>query len=586
MKYVITAALLFLSITAAAAVETFPQKDITASPNPLASPYAVPGGEMVVYAGPYPKSFNYYLDNNAFTSEIFDAMFETLISADPVTAEYMPGLADRWTISDDKKVFTFYLNKKAMWSDGTPITAHDVKWTFDTVVDPKNLTGPHKVALEVFSSPKVIDDETIQFTAKEVHWRNLGAAGTFHILSKKAYSDKDFNKLNFEFPVVSGPYKLGEIREGIYADIVKRKDWWSNYKPFVKGTGNFDTLKFKFYAERENAFEDFKKGGLDVFPVYTSRIWINETKGDKFDKNWIVKQKIHNYHPIGFQGFAMNMRKPPFDDILVRKAMAYLLNRPKMNETLMYNQYFLHKSYFEDLYSSDHPCKNELIPFDKEEARKLLKQAGWKVNPTTGLLEKNGHILTFNFLARDSTAEKFLAIFMEDLKDVGIEMKIDMKDWAAWLKDMDDFNYQMTWAAWSSSLYKDPEGMWSSKEADRKGGNNITGFKDKKVDELIEAQKQIFDLNKRNDIVREVDKIIYDACPYVLLWNIDYVRLLYWNKFGMPDTVLSKYGDESASYWYWWKDEDLNAELTDAMEQKLSLPRKEPGVSFDQVFTK
>ena len=89
--------------------------------------------------------------------------------------------------------------------------------------------------------------------------------------------------------------------------------------------------------------------------------------------------------------------------------------------------------------------------------------------------------------------------------------------------------------------------MWSSKEADRKGGNNITGFKNKKVDELIEKQKAIFDVDERNDIYRQMDQIIYQAYPYVLLWNIDYTRLLYWNKFGMPETVLSKYGDESSA---------------------------------------
>ncbi|MDI6688705.1 MAG: ABC transporter substrate-binding protein, partial [Desulfobacterales bacterium] len=135
-------------------------------------------------------------------------------------------------------------------------------------------------------------------------------------------------------------------------------------------------MKFKFFAERENAFESFKKGMIDLFPIYTARIWVNETKGDDFLKNRIVKQKIYNYNPIGFQGFAMNMRRPPFDDIRVRKAMAFLLDRRKMNSALMYGQYFLHKSYFEDLYTKQNPCSNQLAEMDKEKARNLLGQAG------------------------------------------------------------------------------------------------------------------------------------------------------------------------------------------------------------------
>ena len=126
--------------------------------------------------------------------------------------------------------------------------------------------------------------------------------------------------------------------------------------------------------------------------------------------------------------------------------------------------------------------------------------------------------------------------------------------------------------------------MWSSKEAIRKGWNNITGFKNSKVDELIEKQKSIFDIKKRNEIYREIDQIIYNAFPYVLLWNINYTRLLYWNKFGTPDTVLSKYSDESSAYGYWWLDEDSVADLHDAMKTKAPLPPKEPSIYFDDIF--
>lgn len=584
MKKTVFALIFMLAISGVHAEEMFPKPDWKDAPDPLASPYATPGGEISIFAGPYPGSLNYYLDNNTFTVEVFSAMFETLLTMNPVTLEFEPGIAEKWSISDDKKTFTFYIDKRAKWSDGTPITARDVKWTFDAIMDPKNLTGPHKVYLGRFDSPEIIDDATIRFHAKDVHWENLNAAGGFHILCQKAYQDKDFNTINFEFPVVSGPYKIGEISEGIYITIERRDDWWGRVKKSTQGTGNFQTLRFRVYAERENAFEAFKKGMIDLYPIYTARIWVNETQGDKFFKNWIVKQKIFNHNPVGFQGFAMNMRKPPFDDVRVRKAMAYLLDREKMNSTLMYNQYFLHRSFFEDLYDKDHPCPNELITMDKEKARALLKEAGWTVNPKTGFLEKNGKRFTIRFLTRSSTSDMFLAIYAEDLKDVGIELVIDKKDWAAWAKDMESFNFEMTWAAWSSGIFKNPESMWHSREAESKGGNNICGYKNEKVDELIEKQKTIFDVEKRNDIYREIDQLIYQEWPYVLLWNINYTRLLYWNKFGMPDTVLSKYGDERSAYWYWWVDMDSKAELDDAMKNDLGLPPKEPTVYFDQIF--
>ncbi len=546
--------------------------------NPIASPYAEACGIITTFAGDYPKSLNYYLNNSVTASEIFSFMYETLLSISPISLKYEPNIAKRWKIKDNS--FIFYLDKNAKWSNGEPITAYDVEWTYNTILDSKNLTGPHKVGLSRFFKPKIVDKYTIEFISKKKHWQNLLTISSFQILPKKVFEKKDFNKINFNFPVVSGPYKLEKIKEGIFLTLKKRYDWWQINKKKNTHIYNFDTIKYKFFTDRNNAFEAFKKGEIDIYPVYTAHIWGKKTNSEKFFKNHIIKQKIFNYNPIGFQGFAMNMRKFPFDDINVRKAMNYLIDRKKMNLNLMHNQYFLHKSYFEDIYTKKEPCTNSPFEFNKKAAILLLKKAGFKHNKTTGLLEKEGKKFSFKFLSRSASSDKFLNIYAEDLKDIGIEMIIEKKDWASWLKDMDEFNYQMTWAAWSSSVFKDPESMWSSKQSDTLGGTNITGFKNKKVDALIEKQKTIFDINKRNKILREIDSIIYKNCPYVLLWNINYIRLLYWNKFGTPETVLSKYGDQSSALVYWWLDKNSLDDLKDAINQKKELMGYKEEVHF------
>lgn len=565
--------------------QSYPSADWQDTPSPLASPYAVEGGEINIFPGGSPDSLNYYLANNSFCDQLFGFMYETLIGYNALTLEFEPSLAKKWTISDDKKTFTFFLDPRARWSDGSPITAEDVKWTFDAVMDPKNLTGVHKVSLGKFDSVEVIDTYTVRFHAKEVHWGCLIAAGSFHILPAATFKDKDFNKINFEFPVVSGPYRIGGINEGISMTLERRDDWWGWQLKGSEGLANFQTIRFKFFEERENAFEAFKKGQIDLYPIYTSRIWINETTGEKFSKNWIVKQKVYNHEPSGFQGFAMNMRQSPFNDVRVRKAMALLLDREKMNKTLMYSQYFLHQSYWEDLYSEENPCPNPITPFDPDAARALLTEAGWKANPETGILEKDGLPFSFRFLTRNSSTNKFLAIYAEDLKNVGIELVIDQKDFAAWSKDMDEFNYQMTWASWGPATFKNPEGAWSSEAADTVGGNNITGFKNDRVDALIEKQKTIFDIKERNAICREIDAIVFNEYPYALLWNSNSKRLLYWNKFGTPPWVLSKDDDERSAYGLWWADEDAAIDLETAIQENRALPQRPGEVHFDQVFT-
>ena len=583
----------FLCIISAALLATatlladdrFPTSGWKDAPDPLASPEASVGGSISTFAGQYPQSFNYYLANNSFCAELFSLMYETLLDMDPLTMEYTPSVASKWVISDDKLTFTFHLDPQAKWSDGKAITTEDIRWTYDAIMDPANSTGPHKVSLGRFSPPKCIDAHTIQFTASEVHWQNLGAAGGFHVLPKHAFAGKDFNTINFTFPVVSGPYAIAEIKEGVALQLSRRASWWQRSAARHQHKGNFETVIFRFYAERENAFEAFKKGLIDIYPIYTSRIWVKETRGDKFVNNWIAKQRVENYQPVGFQGFAMNMRRPPFDDLRVRKAMAHLLDRERMNRTLMYNQYFLHRSYYEDLYNPTTPCKNPQYAYDTQRAETLLKEAGWLANPDSGILEKGGKPFAFTFLSRDPSSDKFLQIYNEALQNAGIQLKIERKDWAAWAKDMDAFNFDMTWASWGAGLFKNPESMWHSKEASRTSGNNITGFKDEIVDALIEKQKTVFDVALRHNDCRKIDAIVTQQCPYALLWNLNYTRLLYWNRFGTPPTVLSKHGDASSALWYWWYDEDSAADLDDAIQTNSPLPPVEPLVVFDKTFT-
>jgi len=580
----LVSALLALLATAASAQTHYPLPSWKAAPDPIASPDATVGGTLSSYAGQYPPSFNYYLANNSFSAELFGLMYETLLDMDAFSLDYTPGLAAQWTISEDKRTFTFTLDPRAAWSDGQPVTAADVRWTYDAVMDPRHTTGPHKVALERFDPPEVRDARTIVFSAKSVHWQNLGGAGGFNILPKHVFENQDFNRISFAFPVVSGPYRLGNVREGIAVDLERRADWWRRADPRTRHTFNFQTLTFRFYAERENAFDAFQQGLIDIYPVHTARLWVSETRGERYLNNWVVKQTVHNHQPVGFQGFAMNRRRPPFDDARVRQALAYLLNRERMNRTLMHNQYFLHRSYYEDLYGPANPCDNPFFEYNPAKARALLAAAGWQANPASGRLEKGGKPFAFTFLTSSPTANNFLQIYNEDLQRVGITMTIDRKDWAGWAKTMDEFGFDMTWAAWGAGLFKNPESMWHSAEAERASGNNITGFKDATVDALIEQQKSIFDVQQRHAICRQIDAIATRDCPYILLWNLASSRLLYWNRFGTPSTVLSRHGTASSASAYWWFDADNAADLQDAIQNKLPLPPRPASVSFDEQF--
>jgi ABC-type transport system substrate-binding protein len=166
---------------AAAKDEVFPKPDWKDALDPLASPDAVPGGDITFYLAQEPSSLNGYLDSFVHVQLVFGMMYESLLSTNPLSIADEPNLAEKWAISADKKTFTFWIDKHAGWSDGQPITAHDVKATYDAIMASPR-TGPTRLFLSRFDSPQVIDSHQISFTAKQVHWNNLSVLGSLTLL--------------------------------------------------------------------------------------------------------------------------------------------------------------------------------------------------------------------------------------------------------------------------------------------------------------------------------------------------------------------------------------------------------------------
>ena len=572
---------------AVAGEKWYPAEDWQDTPDPIASPHAKKGGTIRFNGSQPPKSFNAYTDNNTYTRMTFALMYETLLGTDSETLEFVPGLARRWSVSDDGSVFTFVLDDRATWSDGVPVTADDVKWTFDQVMSPMSDTGPYKMILGQFESPEVLDVRTVRIRKKgnaRPDWRDLLNCSTFYVMPKHHFDGQDFNKLDLMGAPVGGPYRITRIEEQVETEFSRVANWWRADFPSCRHICNFDRLVMRYYVSNENAFEALKKKAIDVYPVYTARIMANETHGERFDKNWILRRRVKNHNPVGYQGFAMNMRRWPFDDVNVRIAMSKLIDRETMNRTMMYGEYFLLNSYFTDLYDETRPCTNPLYLYDFEGARELLEKAGFRKNAKTGRLEKDGRPFEFTFLSRSPGETKFLSLFNAALSRLGIEMHIDVKDFAAWMRDMDSFSFDMTWSSMGASVFRCPEVVWLSSEADRKQSNNTTGFKSAEVDRLIEAEKTMETMAERQEAYRRIDALIAEQCPYAMLWQISEVRLLYWNKFGMPDTILSRYGDEESVFTYWWYDTDKARELSEAMERRSFLPSVPLRVDFDEVM--
>ncbi|MDD5198352.1 MAG: extracellular solute-binding protein [Terrimicrobiaceae bacterium] len=557
------------------------QVETSGEPDPMAVPSALRGGSYATWGGAFPKSLNMWLDYNSFSAQVCGLMFEPLVEMHSTKDEPVGALAKSWEISPDGKTYTFTINPAARWSDGQPVTAEDIQFYYDVMMNPKNLTSLFRVDLSRFARPEVVDAHTVRITASEPHWKNFWTAAGFVALPKHAWKDADFNKQNFEFPVVSGPYELSDVKMNRSITLKRRGNWWGRVKQYNVGKYNFDQLVFKSTEDRNKVLEMLKKGDIDAYPVYTAQIWAEKTDFPQVQKNWIVRQNVFNKEPKAFQGLALNMRRPILQDVRVRQALAHLLNRALMNEKLMFNQYFLLNSYFPDLYPNNQNPAAPITEYDPEKARALLKDSGWQVGPD-GVLAKDGQAFSLTILHYDNSDLRHLNIYLQDLKAVGIDAKLDIVSRATFTKRVDSHDFDMIWTNWSASRLRDPETLWSSKTADDIATQNLSGVKDAEIDKLITRQKTEMDLGKRNEILKQIDARLVTIVPYVLMWQSGSARLLYWNKFGTLPTVLPKYGTEDAALVYWWLDPAKDAALQAAQKSGAALPALPAEVHFPE----
>jgi microcin C transport system substrate-binding protein len=538
--------------------------------DPLADRRAVEQGEINLWGSGFPQTLNYWLDPNSFSAEMMGYLYEPLGAMRSDTNLPVGILAQSWEQSADGLTFTLKLRPEAKWSDGKSIVAADVQTYYDVLMNPKHLTPIPRVELARFERPVVVDSLTVQIKAKEAHALNFWSVLGFMAFPSHVWAQADFNKIQWDFPVVSGPYQIKQLVKEQMITLEKRQDWWGRALGWNAYKYNFQRLKFRFTEDRMKVLELLKKGDVDILPIYTASHWAKNTEFPSQAKGWVAKQRIYNKEPIGFQGFAFNLRKERFQDLRVRQALALLLNRQALNEKFMFSQYFLLDSYYPDLYPNNNNPAVADLSFDAAKARALLAEARWTVG-ADGLLAKDGKVFEIEFLKADDDT-RHLEFYLQDLKKVGIRAKITRLSYAAQQERLDKRDFDMHWTAYGAGRLRDPEAQWISTQADVPNSGNLTGFKDPKADLIIQSLKVTTDPAKRDDLMRELDQILVAQMPMVLLWQADHHRLLWWEKFGMPNLPLGKYLREEAVPIYWWVDSEALQKLQAAQGADQSLP--------------
>ena len=541
----------------------------TADVGRIGSPDAVRGGVISSYTPSWPENLRRFGtgSNTWLNYAIRDLCYEGLCGMHPETLETTPGLASHWQISEDKMTFRFRINPKAHWSDGKPVVAQDWIATYQLVND-DSLVDPmmKEVICSKMEEPVALSKYVLEIKCKEKDWRNFLAIMAFTPLPAheiEGMSGADFlKKYNFNFTATTGPYIIHEedIKKNESLTLTRRTDYWAEEEEATKGLYNFDKIRFVVIRDQRLAFDKACKGELDFYPVYTAKWWVEDvTPLEAYKNGQLIRTEIFTKFPKAFQGLAFNMRKEPVDDVRVRKALAMLYDRKTLLKKFAYDQYTPLQSYYPggDAENPD----NVLVDYDPEGAIELFKEAGWTERDSDGVLMKDGKRMSIEIIYRTQGFEKYFTSYQEACRQVGVEINLKLITPETHWKNMQERTFQTASMAWGAILFPNPKSSWGSDMADKSGSNNITGFKNERVDELIELYNAEFDPAKRSEYLREMDGIIYKQYPYSLDWYNPCERILYWNKFGLPDFKLPKYGEYESAFTYWWYDKDKAAEL-------------------------
>jgi microcin C transport system substrate-binding protein len=553
------------------------------------NPEAPKGGDLTLSGLGNFDSLNPFL-LKGIPADGLTLLFETLMEKSDDEPFSMYGvLAEDIELAKNKLSVTFRVNPKARFSDGTEVTAEDVKFSFDTLKSDR-AHPRYRIYWKDIQKAEVIDKYTVRFSFAKVNPELHLIAAEIPIFSKVAVGDKSFDKIVTDPLVGTGPYLIDKSEMGKYLTYKRQPNYWGKELNTRRGMYNFDQITFKYYKDPDVALEGLKAGEFDFMDVLNSKAWAREYVGPQFDSGKIKKTELPHKNNAGMQGFVFNLRRPLFQDLRVRQAINLAFDFEWANENLFFKQYQRCNSYFSNselAASKSLPQGEELALLEAikkqfpqqfpdavltqvwqpvstnppnslrdnlKKAKDLLTEAGWLLKDEV-LQNANGLKLDIEVLLIQEGFERIVAPFARNLKKLGIQVNYRTVDVALYQRRQDTFNFDMVVNVFDQSQSPGNELMnkWHSSAADQEGSDNLIGLKNPVVDVLLE--KVIYAPNRQALLTatHALDRVMLQGEYIVPNWYIGVHRIAYWDKFGKPAQLPLYYNATNWMLRSWWK---------------------------------
>ena len=556
------------------------------------NPDAPKGGEISTWAQGTFDTFNPY-SREGRAGSLATIGYESLLTGtgDEVSGNYCL-LCTTLEYPETEDWVIFHMRPEAMFSDGTPLTAHDVVFSHNLLLE-QGLPSYAEAVKELIQSVEALDDYTIKFTfMPDIPRRNLiSQAGSTPVWSQAWYerTGARLDETQLEISPGSGPYMLDSYdlnRQIIYR---RNPEYWGEGLPINIGRNNFDSIRVEYFADTTVALEGFKAGEFTFRQENSSINWATSYDFPALDNGWVIKAELPNGNLPGANGIVYNLRREAFQDIRVRQALALMYNFTWTNDSLQFSLFDQRDSYWQnsDMQAQGVPEGRELellqtvadlidpailtetvtlphVSGDRQldrgnlrTASDLLDAAGWLVGDD-GIRRKDDAVLRVDFITDSPSFERILTPYVDNLTGLGVSATFEVIDPAQYTNRDRDFDWDMIYSGYSNGL---EEGLGLDQRYGTQGVGdvfNAAGYSSPAVDKLIEAVVAAETREEMAAGVRAMDRIMRRELFVVPTWYLANYWVAYYDMYEHP-AELPPYALGQLDFWWY------NAEKAEAL---------------------
>mgnify|MGYP001948714043 CR=1 FL=1 len=500
-------------------------------------PKAVSGGRMIRAFSADTKNMNNIITNEAFCSELHSLTDSSLAPRNYQHPDiFEPLMAESWSISPDKLVYTIKLRPGILWHDFTDpisgkvwknkeVTADDFKFYVDVVQNKDVNCAPTRSYLSDLDRIEVINKYEFKVFWKKRYYLSKSITLGMSPLPRHLYHSYkgEFNGIRFNedhqrnrLIVGCGPYRFVKWEKG-QRIILER---WEKY--FGKDYGAMPPIKhlvFDLIKHPNTRFQALQGKKIDRLGLTPSQ-WHQHTNMPAFQKGGFLRK--FKYVGRAYYYLGWNLNNPLFKDRRVRTALTHLVDRKRIMKDVYFGlarittgPFFIDSPYYD----------NAIKPYDfnVKKAKQLLAEAGWKDTDGDGILDRDGKKFEFTMMeiSGSQIQPKMHPIIKEDMAKAGIVMQIQSVEWAVYIEKLNNRSFEACSLGWGMSYESDPYQLWHSSQADVKKSSNHISFRNKQADKIIEELRVCFDRKRRIELAHQFHKLLHEEQPYTFLFAPD-----------------------------------------------------------------